>query len=102
MIALRIEIDGETYITAGVEDWVQLMASVTLSRGRSGTPVPHDGLEVSLGGHSRPDSDGTWHQLRWPEKELPLRSVITISVVEVDEAEGPPLVRRLQRHESDG
>ena len=101
MIALQIDIDGESYLTAAPDDWSMLMAAVTLFRGEPGTPVPENRVEVSLGGHTGPDRDGVYHHLRWPEKLLSPGSVITISVVETDRVDPPSLVRRLDKR-SDG
>ena len=102
MIALRIDIDGESYITAAAEDWSTLSAAVTLFRGENGSPVPSTEVEVSVGAHAGPDSDGTSHHLRWPEKLLSLGSVITISVVETGEVQPPSQVRALPKKEADG
>src|SRR5215470_8986815 len=61
MLALKVEIDGEPVVVAGVEDWSILALHITGSRGDPTAPVVSarpDNVEYSLGGLTQPDSSG--------------------------------------------
>ncbi|MES2049975.1 MAG: hypothetical protein V4447_16365 [Pseudomonadota bacterium] len=89
MIAYEIEIDGERYVTAGVEDWSILSLHVTASRAAEKLKVRDGYVECSVGGMTIPDSDDVRHHFRWVEAPLAIGSRVCIKVVEVVDADPP-------------
>jgi len=98
MLAFEVEVDGEPFARAGVEDWAVLSLIVTAGRGRRPGTRGEPHLSLHLGGLTLPDSEGVSHHVRWgePENILAIGSQITLRVID-NEAIDPP--RR--RHRSD-
>ena len=95
MIALLVEIDGERYVLAGVEDWSLISAHLTAMRGVEGDSEARnkeDEIEVSIGGLTRADGSNHRYHFRWPRRDLRVGSKVTISVVD-SEACDPPIKR---------
>ena len=77
MIALLVEIDGERYVLAGVEDWSLISAHLTAMRGVGGDTEAknkEDEIELSLGGLTRADASKHRYHFRWPRTELKVGS----------------------------
>jgi len=90
MIALRIEIDDQPFVTAGVEDWVVLNAIVSgLRRAERDEP---DHLEIHISGMAANAPADQGEHLRWGRQRLGIGSKVTVTVVEVDTAD-PPTAR---------
>lgn len=95
MIALLIEIDGERYVLAGVEDWSLISAHLTAMRGVGGDSEAknkEDEIEISVGGLTRPDASKQRFHFRWPRRELGVGSSVKITVVDADKCD-PPVKR---------
>ena len=95
MLALKIEIDGDPVVIAGVEDWSLLAVHITGSRGDATAPVVSarpDDVRYSVGGLTQPDSSGVCHHFRWKDRTLAVGSKVSVPVVDVDAAD-PPVKR---------
>lgn len=99
MLAFKIEIDDEEFVTAGFEDWSILALHVNASRG---DPTAHfesaryDEARFSVGGLSERDTDGVSHHVRWKNRVLPVGSQVKVTVVETGQPDLP-----LKRYRSD-
>ena len=99
MIALVVEIDGEKYLVAGVEDWSLISAHLTAMRGSAGDSEaknPEDEIDLAIGGLTRPDASKQRFHFRWPRRELKVGSSVKITVVDVQECDAP-----IKRYRSD-
>lgn len=99
MLAFKIEIDGEDFVTAGFDDWSILSLHVNASRGSPSAPFEsarYNEARFSVGGLSETDTEGVSHHVRWKDKVLPIGSRVTVTVVEVDHPDLP-----LKRYRSD-
>jgi hypothetical protein len=89
MLAYEIEIDGEKYVIAGVEDWSILSFHVTASRREENSPVRDGYIECSVGGLTLPNDENIRHHFRWVRAPLEIGSVVTVRVLDVPKADGP-------------
>src|SRR5258706_265531 len=91
MIAFEIEIDGERYVVAGVEDWSILSMHITAKRAeRDNVPTgePPD-VDASAGGLTLYDADRISYHFRWPRKDLAVGSSVTVKIIETSSADPP-------------
>jgi hypothetical protein len=96
MIAFEISIDGRKTCTAGVSDLgvTSVMASWVRRVSRdptSGEPIPgrfEEELTLDVGGLTH-DPDGASVNLRWLQQSLQVGQLITVAVVETEEADSP-------------
>lgn len=91
MIAMLVEIDGERFVLAGVDDWSILSAHINARRGRDNPrdPSEPDDYDFSVGGLTEPDSHGVRHHFRWPRRELRIGSTIKVTLVESESGDEP-------------
>jgi len=91
MLAFRIEVDGEPFVMAGVEDWSTLSFAVVAGRRIAGRDDADD-LHVALGGMAGAGRDAPLDHVRWRRIEPTLGSRISLEIVETDQAD-PPIDR---------
>jgi len=96
MIALQIEIDGERYVVAGAEEWTTLHADILAMRAEPNSKVRDGYIEIQPRAMERPTSEGHVYHLRWPNRDLKIGDVITITIVETSNVDAP-----LKRYRSD-
>jgi hypothetical protein len=95
MLALKVEIDGDPVIVAGVEDWSVLAVHINGSRRDATAPVVSartDDMKYSVGGLTQPDSSGVCHHFRWKDRTLTVGPKVSVTVVDIYAA-GPPVKR---------
>ncbi len=89
MIALKLSVDGEELLTAGVEDWSLVNAQVLAMRSEPNSDVRDGYIELSSGGLTMPDNKKIRYHFRWPRVELQVGSVVTIEIVESENPTPP-------------
>lgn len=89
MIALKLSVDGEELLTAGVEDWSLVNAQVLAMQSEPNSEVRDGYIELSSGGLTLPDSEKIRYHFRWPRVELQVGSVVTIEIVESENPTPP-------------
>jgi hypothetical protein len=90
MLALKVEVDGQPFAIAGVEDWALISAHITASRGNptaSNDFARSDRIQLSVGGLSIPDAQSLSHHLRWGNVDLALGSSVRLTFLETDRPE---------------
>jgi hypothetical protein len=95
MIALLIEIDGQKYVLAGVEDWSLISAHLTAMRGVGGDSEAknkEDEIDLSIGGLTRPDASKQKFHFRWARRELNVGSSVKITILDSQDCD-PPIKR---------
>ena len=97
MLALKIEVDNQPAIVAGVDDWALLSFQVTANR-RSGEGDAADKLDYYIGGLSEPNAENISHHLRWPGNALTPGSRVTVTLIDTDTPD-PPATRYRADHE---
>jgi hypothetical protein len=95
MLALKIELDGDEPIIAGVEDWSVLGLNLTATRSEASERFGH--LRTSVGGLTLPNENAVCHHFRWKEMELRVGSRVVVTLVETDSPHPP-----VKRYRSDG
>ena len=99
VIALLVEIDGEKYVLAGVEDWSLISAHLTAMRGVAGDSEAknaEDEIDLAIGGLTKADAAKQRLHFRWPRRQLKVGSTVKITVVDSEEADAP-----VKRYRSD-
>lgn len=99
MLAFQVEIDGESFAVAGVEDWSILALHVNAARGDPAADTAfsrEDSFDFSVGGLTEADTQGDSYHFRWPRKELHIGSKVTVTIVETDTPDAP-----IKRYRSD-
>lgn len=89
MIALKLSVDGDELLTAGVEDWSLVNAQVLAMRSEPNSEVRDGYIELAAGGLTMPDNENIRYHFRWPRVELPVGSVVTIEIVESENPTPP-------------
>lgn len=88
MIAFKIILNGKDVVIAGQEDWsvLAMHVSATLNKNES----PSDGyVRYSVGGLSKPNSDGISQHFRWPEIDLSVGDKVEVEVVNTTDIDQP-------------
>ena len=86
MIAFNVEIDGAPVVCAGVEDWSILGLHISAARKEADG---RERIDFHVGGLTLPDGEQVHHHFRWPNKPLTIGSIVTVKVVEIDNADKP-------------
>jgi hypothetical protein len=86
MLAYRIDVNGEQRLLVGVDDWDTL--HVSLLAVREGVTGPLE-FHLNVGGGVRSTEEGKLEHVRWKAPEVRLGDTISITIVDVDEADLP-------------
>jgi hypothetical protein len=88
VLAFDVEIDGEHFCVAGVDDWSLLTFHLNAMR-----EAESEAVWVSMGGMTEDDENGVSYHLRWRDKQdLAVGSTVLIRVIETNSPD--PLLRR--------
>lgn len=88
MIAFKIIVNGKQVAVAGQEDWSVLAMHVSATRGK--TEKSSEGyVRYSVGGLSKPNSDGICQHFRWSELDLSVGDKVQVEVVETIDIDKP-------------
>jgi hypothetical protein len=88
MIAFKISVNGKEVVIAGQEDWSVLAMHVSATRDKNESPS--DGyVRYSVGGLSKPNSDGISQHFRWPEIDLSVGDKVEVEVVDTTDIDQP-------------
>jgi hypothetical protein len=96
MLAFEVEINGQTVVVAGAEDWSMLDLIVCAMRPDPQAYVPEGSLDVRIGGMSLQDDEGVAQHLRWMPRQLEIGSTLTVRIVDAASVDAP-----LKRYRSD-
>ena len=105
MLAFEVEIDGKSWLLAGVEDWSLLTLFVTASRKEENSKGRDGYIEARAGGLTLPNDEQVRHHFRWLTAELEIGSCLTVRVVDSSSADIPkkryrsdPAIHRVALH----
>jgi hypothetical protein len=87
MIAFRININGESIVTAGQDDWSVLSTHVDALRDKEN--LEKFDLSFSVGGLSLENEENFCQHFRWASQNLKVGDIVSVEIIESDTVENP-------------